>query len=111
MKYVLSLGIIIFLSGCVGGTKLILVPQVQYYPIFNTSNFKPSEKYKLKIWQEEDANGTYIVSNKQDALDFYKDTKILRTNYNLLLKKINDFNIRVEELNKKQAELKLQEIK
>ena len=104
---------LMFLTGC-ADKRLILVPQSEYYPTFPTTDFKKSEKYKIDMWVEtEDVNGTtktYLVAEKNDMMGFIKDTKELRSNYNILLKKINEFNQKIKELNKIQNEKKPTEV-
>jgi len=111
-KYILSIFIVLLLSGC--SEKIILVPQAEYYPTFPTSDFNTSQKYTIEMWIEtEDVNGTtitYLVAEKDDMKKFIRDTKELRSNYNLLLRKINQFNGIIKELNKIQNEKKPKEV-
>lgn len=107
--FLVSIFIVFTFSGCFSA-KVILVPQVQYYPQFSTVDFNTSKKYTLDIWEECDNNSTYIVGYKEDMLEFFKSTKILRSDYNVLLRQLKKFNLRIDELNKKQAELKPQTI-
>jgi len=101
------------LSGC-ADKRIILVPQTEYYPTFDTSDFNVSRKQDLEMWVEtEDVNGTtktYLVAEKTPMLIFIKDTKELRSQYNVLLRKINDFNEKIKEQNEIQNNKKPQEI-
>ena len=107
-KTLLSIIMVLLISlfnGC-ADKRIILVPQSQYYPTFDTSHFKESKKFHLDIWIEsEEENGTiksYIVTDEKDGLNFIKNTKELRMKYNVLLKKINEFNDKIKNLNKEQ---------
>jgi len=104
---------LMFLTGC-ADKRLILVPQSEYYPTFPTTDFKKSEKYHIDAWIEtEDVNGTtktYLVAEKKQAMGFIKDTKVLRSEYNTLLKEIKKFNQRIKELNKIQSQKKPTEV-
>ena len=100
-------------SGC-ADKRIILVPQAEYYPTFPTEDFNMSEKYTLNMWVEtEEINNsevTYLVAENTEMKGFILDTKTLRSNYNLLLKKLNMFNLRIQELNKIQKDKKPVEI-
>ena len=100
-------------TGCVD-KRIILVPQAQYYPTFDTSDFNQSKKYHINMWEEsEEVNGTtvnYLVAEKQDLMGLIRDTKNLRSTYNVLLKKINEFNIIIKEQNKVQNSKKPTEV-
>jgi hypothetical protein len=95
--------------GC-SDKRIILVPQTEYYPTFPTKDFNQSEKYKIDMWVEtEDVNGTtktYLVAEKIPMMSFIRNTKELRSNYNLLLKKLNEFNEEIKNQNKIQNEKK-----
>jgi hypothetical protein len=112
-KIILITAFLIMFAGC-ADKRLILVPQSEYYPTFPTTDFQPSQKHKIKMWVEsEDVNGTtktYLVADKKDALLFIEDAKTLRSTYNVLLKKINEFNLKIKEQNKIQNEKKPTEI-
>jgi len=101
------------MSAC-ADKRLILVPQSEYYPTFPTQDFKKSKKVKLDMYvEQEDVNGTtitYLVTRKEDMMSFIKDTKELRSNYNVLLRKINEFNLKIKEQNRIQNEKKPTEI-
>lgn len=105
-KVILSLLLAIFIIGGAGcaDKRIVLVPQSSYMPTFPTQDFNTSKKYPLEYWVEtEDVNGTtitYLVADEKPALGFIKDTKELRSNYNLLLNKIIEFNLKIEEMNK-----------
>jgi len=105
--------VLMFLTGC-ADKRLILVPQSEYYPTFPTTDFQKSEKYKIDMWVEtEDVNGTtktYLVAEKNDMMGFIRNTKELRSNYNILLRKINEFNQKIKEQNKIQNEKKPTEV-
>ncbi len=113
MKYLLGIFLVLLLSGC-ADKRLILVPQAEYYPTFPTHDFGKSEKYNINMWVEtEDVNGTtktYLVAEKTPMMGFVRDTKELRSNYNLLLRKINDFNVKIKTMNKIQSEKKPTEV-
>jgi len=95
--------------------RIILVPQNSYNPTFDTSDFNTSKPYKIDMWVEtEDINGstmTYLVTDKIDMMGFIRNTKELRSNYNILLRKINEFNQKIKELNKMRNEKKPTEVK
>ena len=101
---ILTLLVLVF-TAC-ADKRIILIPSSTYYQTFNTSDFKESPKYKLDMWVEtDDVNGTkktYLVEEKDSMLNFIKNTKELRSNYNTLLRKINVFNQRINELNQNQ---------
>jgi len=115
-NFLLSIFMILLFSvftGCVD-KRIILVPQAQYYPTFDTSDFNQSKKYHINMWEEsEEVNGTtvnYLVAEKQDLMGLIRDTKNLRSTYNVLLKKINEFNIIIKEQNKVQNSKKPTEV-
>ncbi len=102
------------LSGC-ADKRIILVPSSQYYPTFPTSDFQPKPtKYPLAVWeQSQDVNGTikfYLAGDKKDILKYIEDAKQTRSDYNLLLRSINNFNGQIETQNKLQNDKKPQEI-
>ncbi len=101
-KLIISIVFIFVLSGC--SSKIILVPQSEYYPIFNTDEFNISKPINIDLWVEvEIVNGkevTYLVSNKDEMLFLIEDVKNLRLNYNVLLNNLNIFNSQIKELNK-----------
>jgi predicted small lipoprotein YifL len=113
LSTLLLIFMLISISGC-SQKRIILVPQTEYYPTFDTSDFNASKKYHIDAWIEtEDVNGTtktYLVAEKKQAMGFIKDTKVLRSEYNTLLKEINKFNQRIKELNKIQSQKKPTEI-
>jgi hypothetical protein len=99
---------IISFTGC-ADKQIILVPQTEYYPTFDTSEFNVSEPYVLDMWVNvEDTNGTdgtkevSLCSDKQEMLGLIRDTKELRAKYNVLLKELNKFNKVIVEMNEKQ---------
>jgi len=106
-KIILITAFLIMFNGC-ADKNLILVPQNSYYPTFPTNDFQLSQKYKIDMWVEsEDVNGTtvnYLVTEKNDMMGFIRNTKELRIKYNLLLKRLNLFNLKIKELNKIQNE-------
>jgi len=117
MKYLTLLTLTILLSiGVTGCTEkqIILIPQTEYYPTFDTSEFNVSKPYTLEMWVEtEDINGTtqtYLVADKDDMLGLIKYTKELRIKYNVLLKELNKFNKKVIEINEKQNQKKPKEV-
>jgi len=97
------------ISGC-AGKRIVLVPQSEYYPTFNTSDFNVSKPYKIDFWIEEETidnkTNTLMVAEKNNMMGFIRNTKELRSNYNILLRKINEFNQKIKELNKIQNEKK-----
>jgi len=110
---ILALLILIGFSGC-ANKQIILVPQAEYYPTFNTDDFNSSKSVELEMWVEtEDVNGTtktYLVAEKDDMLMLIENTKFLRSNYNVLLKQLKIFNERIKELNKLQNEKQPKEV-
>jgi hypothetical protein len=112
-KIIFIMAFLLMFSGC-ADKRLILVPQSEYYPTFPTTDFQKSEKHKIDMWIEtEDVNGTtktYLVAEKTPMMSFIRDTKELRSNYNLLLKKINEFNAKIKEQNRIQNEKKPTEV-
>lgn len=94
-------------SGCVD-KQIILVPQSSYYPTFNTSDFNKSNPYKIQMWINDDNES--LCADKDDMSGLIYDTKTLRSNYNILLEKINKFNKRIEKLNEEQRKKKPQEV-
>ena len=102
------------ISGCTD-KRLILVPQSSYMPTFPTMDFNKSSSYEIEFWIEEektDDNKTNLlmVAEKTPMLGFIRNTKELRSNYNLLLRKVNEFNLKIKELNKIQNDKKPTEI-
>jgi len=106
---ILSTVLVLLVSGC-ADKKIILVPSNTYYPTFPTKDFQKSEKYSLEVWEEqEDVNGTikkYLVADKYEAFGFIRNTKELRSNYNLLLNRIKLFNNKIKKLNTEQKNKK-----
>ena len=112
-KFLLGIIIVLFIGGC-SDKRLILVPQNQYYPTFPTADFNVSKKYHFEYWietEEETGNiKNLMVADEKDLQGFIKDTKTLRSTYNVLLKKLNGFNLKIQEMNKIQNEKKPTEI-
>ena len=112
-KIIILVIALLSIVGC-AEKRIILVPQNSYNPTFDTSDFNVSSPYKIDMWVEtEDINGstmTYLVTDKNDMMGFIRNTKELRSNYNLLLKKINEFNNKIKEQNRIQNEKKPYEI-
>ena len=94
----LLLTLVLFV-GCTPKDRIILVPQSQDYPTFNTTDFKLKQSFPLEVWEEEDENGKYIVGKEQHVLEFIKWSKQNRSDYNVLLKQLNNFNKRIIILN------------
>lgn len=111
MKYfwVVTISIMFFFTGC--SERIILVPQSQYYPTFPTDDFNTSEQFSLLMWEQEDGNNTYLVADKEDMFELFRDTKNLRADYNVLLEELIKFNLKIEKLNKIQENKKPTEIK
>ena len=99
----------LFFSGC-AEKRIVLVPQSQDYPTFVTQDFEEKQDFELDLWEEEDANGTYLVSDKDHLLEFIEWSKQNKSDYNTLLKQINIFNSRIEKLNQIQNNKKPQEV-
>ena len=103
----------ITLTGC-AEKRIVLVPQTEYYPTFNTSDFNTSKKVHIDMWVEtEEENGTikeYLVADKDAMLNFIRNTKELRSNYNTLLREIKVFNAIITEQNDIQSKKKPIEI-
>lgn len=99
----LSIIIAFTFTGCWYDKTVVLVPSGQHYPTFHTSDFSEKTDPDLDIWEEsEDINGTavlYLVSDKQDMLDYIEDNKQTRSDFNLLLRSIKNFNLQITELN------------
>lgn len=102
--------LLIFFSGCTPKERLVLIPQNQDYPIFDTTDFKEKQAFPLEIWEETDKEGTYIVGNKDHMMKFIEWSKQNRSDYNVLLKQLKNFNTRIEELNEVQNSKKPQEV-
>ena len=115
MKIILSILLFtLLISGC-ADKRIILIPSTQFYPTFPTTDFKTKPvKYPLVIWEEtQDVNGTqetYIVGYKKDILKYIENAKQTRSDYNLLLRSINNFNKQIDNQNKLQNNKKPQEI-
>ena len=113
-KIILSSFMLLLLSGCTKD-RMILIPSSTYYPTFNTDGFTKSDKYELEVFVEtEEVQGktiTYLVSKKDNMMGFIEDTKKLRSNYNTLLERLKDFNLKIKEQNKLQNEKKPTELK
>jgi len=115
MKYIyLTLLTLFLFTGCAEKT-IILVPQTEYYPTFPTEDFKESKPFPLSPWIEtEEINGTtveYMVFDKDEALKYIERNKQLRSDYNLLRRKLIKFNEQIKEMNRIQNEKKPQEVK
>lgn len=104
-----SIASMLIFTGCVE-KQIILVPQSEYYPTFNTSDFNTSESYKLTMWAQKDRNGTAVCSEQSEMLGLIEDTKTLRSNYNVLLKELNKFNKIILEMNEIQRNKKPKEV-
>jgi hypothetical protein len=73
-----------------------------YRPTFDTSVFSEKQPITYKYWvQELDDKQTLIIQNPDIFYGNMEEVSALRKEYNLLLKSINDFNVKVNELNKK----------
>lgn len=111
MKYFLITFVFVTLifSGC-ADKRIILVPSNTYYPTFNTSDFNVSKKYKMNMFEINDNNSTSICADDYDMTNFIRNTKELRSNYNILLDKINKFNKKITKMNNEQKEKKPTEV-
>lgn len=109
MKKLLALPLLLLLTGCT--ERLILVPSSQHFPTFAIEEFQEAKKCEQEMWIETDDNNTYLVSYEKPAKKCLKENKDNRGKYNLLIKKVKDFNVKINELNKIQAEKQPQEIK
>ncbi len=105
MKYIILLSIFFF-QGCYD-RRIILIPSTEYYPTFRTTDFNPQESMYLDITDEN--NIIYI--DKPLFLKYIEYNKNNRSDYNVLLNKVNEFNERINELNQIQNSKKPQEIK
>jgi hypothetical protein len=78
------------LNGCFWDEQICVPPSP---PKFNTSAFKHKDDIKYKYWVDKiDDNNTIIV---QEPTDFYgniEEIKLMKSDYNLLLDGINNFN-------------------
>jgi len=103
MKYLI---IPFFFISC---SQPIILPKV------NINSFSYSKKYKLRVYIEKHSdNKEFMIIEKNRAFKFIKHTKQLRSNYNLLLYKIRNFNTRIknEQIrlnNKSSREIKFRE--
>ena len=107
MKTIKTLSLVfigLLFSAC--STTTILTPSANYYPTFPIQDFNTSTPYEITIWEEEDVDGIYYVSTKDDMMGLIQDTKNLRSKYNLLVIKIQEFNKKIKELNDKKVESK-----
>lgn len=109
--YIIAFTLLLF-SGCADKT-VIYEPNKTYYPTFPITDFNQSEPHNLDIYVlDEKIDNQILIGIPEDNLMFFiKDTKELRSNYNLLIKKIKEFNIKIKELNKKQDDQKAVEVK
>jgi len=109
-KYLLFMFVFsLLLVGCTE-KQIILVPQINYYPVFPINEFKESKTITLNIWTQEKIINKVpikeIVMTEVDFLRYAKDILELRSNYNLLLNNVIEFN---EEINKRNIEQDEQE--
>ena len=105
MKKFISLTMLsLMLIGC-GQDRFILIPPKAEHPTFETKDFQYSKTFKFTGWEESDDNGTYIVTEKDHGIAFIGSAKTDKSNYNLLLRQINNFNTETEKLN---AEIRMQ---
>lgn len=111
---ILSIMIAFTFTGCWYDKTVVLVPSGQHYPTFHTSDFSKKIAPDLDIWEEsQDVNGTvelYLVSDKKDMLEYIEGNKQTRSDYNLLLRSIKNFNLQITELNNNQNAKKPQTI-
>jgi hypothetical protein len=81
---------VMMLNGCFWDEQICVPPSP---PKFNTSAFKHKDDIKYKYWVDKiDDNTTIIV---QEPTDFYgniEEIKLMKSDYNLLLDGINNFN-------------------
>ncbi len=96
-------------AGC-ADKQLILIPQEAYYPTFPTQDFEVQKTPKIKIWEESDKNGIYILSDQKQMLGYIQTNKENRSTYNLLLKKLKEFNAKIKQMNKEQNDRKPKEV-
>jgi hypothetical protein len=97
-RSIIYITMLVFLTGC-STERLILVPQTQDYPTFNTEDFTVKEPFPLTVWEEEDEKGSYLIGNKDHMLKFIQWSKQNRSDYNTLLNELKKFNNRIKELN------------
>jgi hypothetical protein len=104
---------VIGLTGCVE-KQIILVPQTEYYPTFDISEFQESKPYSIYLWADvDDTNGTVDVSlcsTKDEMLGLFQNTKELRAKYNVLLKELRKFNEVIKDINLQQKEKQPKEV-
>lgn len=106
MQLLLIFSIPFVFSGCcsIWCNNTVECPQDDIYrPTFDTTLFPTVDTFQYKYWvQNIDSNESLIIMKPDD---FYKNMEkvgVLRNDHNLLINKINEFNLKIEELNKKQ---------
>jgi hypothetical protein len=89
----------ILLSGCFWDDKLCVVPKPAMY---DTSAFKHKNDIKYQYWVDQiDENNSIVVQTPVTFYDNIEEIKTLKSDYNLLLDGINNFN---NDLNKTQKD-------
>jgi hypothetical protein len=106
---IMSLMLFLLFSGC-ADKRIILVPSNTYYPTFDTSDFNVSKPYHLDMWVDDDNNETALCSDKSEMMGLLRNTKELRSNYNILLQKLNEFNKKILLMNEEQKSKKPTEV-
>ena len=88
--------------------RIILMPNGTYYPTFPIEEFKKAEPCDYDMWplQFDDDNKSYFFSEQAPTIKCSTENKQNRSDLNLIIKKIKDFNVKIELENQKQREKK-----
>jgi hypothetical protein len=102
MKYIKLLvvsSIPLLFTGCsIFGQTAPVCPEQKnlYNGTFDTSLFETRKPMIYKYWVDKlDENRTIIVQDEEDFYKSMEEVGILKENYNLLLMKITEFNLKI----------------
>lgn len=108
MQLIAAFSLPFIFSGCATVCSTFCNNDVQcpqedlYRPTFDTTLFPVKDPIKYKYWiQKIDENESIIVMKPDDFYNNMEEVGVLRGNHNLLINKINEFNVKVNEMNKK----------
>ncbi len=106
MKYIMLAVVAVLFSGCFKD-RIILVPSKIHLPVFKTTDFKEQKTPDLYIKE----TGFNVTITKEELLKYIELNKLNRAEYNVLLEKLIEFNLKLKLIQSEQNNKQPQEIK
>ncbi len=71
------------------------------YPIFDTTGYEPCQEHlgNFKLQEVKNTEFVYFIARPEDMNYFLGDAKKLRIKYNILLKRIDNYNKEIDKIN------------